>query len=112
VIVVSNADGSIRQVNAPQALADVPIPPTTNGYQINFYYPSQVGSVVGGVYQVSGSPFVSWLVTNPVPNSSTYQLQISESGAPYGLIKQWTYTYSAGTWSLQPLGGAIQQSGT
>jgi RHS repeat-associated protein len=108
VTVVTNTDGSIRQVNAPQALADVPVPPTTNGYAINFYFASQVGAInPDGTYTVSGTPFVTWIVTNPVPSSGINQLQVSKFGnvPDYGLIKQWTYAYSpqTGAWTNQTL---------
>lgn len=33
---------SIRQVQAPQMIADIPPPPTANGYVIHLYYASQV----------------------------------------------------------------------
>lgn len=105
----------IRQVMAPQALADIPPPPTANGYIINFYYPSQItGTNASGMFLTNGTqPFVTWLVTNPAPSSVT-NVQISkfENVPNYGLIKQWTYAYSTnnGSWSLQPLGGAIQEN--
>ncbi len=114
VTVVTNSDGSIRQVKAPQSLADVPIPPTTNGYVINFYYPSQItGTNAGGLYLTNGTaPFITWIITNSNP-ASINQLQVSEIGnvPNYGLMKQWTYTYSTntGVWSAQSLGG-IQEN--
>jgi RHS repeat-associated protein len=109
VTVVTNSDGSIRQVAAPQALADIPIPPTTNGYVINFYYSSQVTNQSGGLFTFSDIPYVTWMITNCDP-STINQIQISQTGSSYGLMKQWNYTYSTntGAWSVQPLGGAIQ----
>jgi hypothetical protein len=111
VIVITNSDGSLRQVNAPQTLADIPVPPTTNGYVINFYYPSQVGSLVGGVYQLTGTPFTTWLVTNSNP-STINQILISETNFSYGSAKQWNYAYgtNTGTWSVQSLGGIVQEN--
>jgi RHS repeat-associated protein len=103
----------IRQVQAPQAIADVPAPPTTNGYVINFYYPSQVTGQVGGIDQFSGQPFISWMITNSNP-STINQLQVSETNLIYNSFKQWTYTYAPanGAWAMQPLGGAIQENMT
>lgn len=105
---------AIRQVIAPQALADIPVPPTANGYIINFYYPSQIGiQNPDGTYQVSGTPFVTWLITNSAP-SGNYQIQISQYGnvPAYGLMKQWTYSYatSTGAWTNQPLGNLSQET--
>jgi RHS repeat-associated protein len=104
---------TIRQVNAPQALADVPTPPTANGFVINFYYPSQVGAADGsGVYAVSGTPFATWMVTN-TDASSFNQLQVYETTPTDGLLKEWFYTYSTntGTWVMNTPGG-IQKSMT
>jgi RHS repeat-associated protein len=98
---------AIRQVNAPLVLADIPVPPTSNGYVINFYYASQVGSVnPDGTYAVAGSPFDTWLITNSNP-STINQLRISETNLIYNSTKQWNYSYatSTGIWSVQDLAG-------
>jgi RHS repeat-associated protein len=102
----------IRQVSAPQALADIPTPPTANGYVINFYFPSQITGYVSSLYQVTGAPFMIWTITNSNP-STINQLQISENNLLYSSLKQWNYTYSAaaGSWSMQSLGG-IQENMT
>jgi RHS repeat-associated protein len=107
ITVVNNADGSLRQVNAPQALADIPVPPTTNGYVINLYYPSHI-SWQTNVYQVTGNPFATWMITNADPNGAG-QLQVSESMSG-SLLKQWTYTYSTstGAWTVQDLAGVAE----
>jgi len=109
VAVQRNSDGTIRQVYAPLALADVPPPPTTNGYVINFYYPSQVSSQpVNGVYVVSGTPFTTWTITNLSVDGSTYQ--VSQSSPPPQVINQWGCSFSAGAWTVQPLGNAVQRT--
>jgi len=100
----------IRQVHTPMALADVPPPPTTNGFVINFYWPAQVGPANAyGVYAVSGTPFATVLVTNPAP-SGINQLLVSESTLADGLLKQTTYTYNTNTdtWVAQSLGGIVK----
>lgn len=54
----------LRQIKAPQGLADV----TTNSaqeYQIKFYQPSSIGSKVGGIYQLSGAPVITYTILNP-----------------------------------------------
>jgi RHS repeat-associated protein len=111
VTVITNSDGSLRQVVAPEALADIPVPANSNGYIINFYYPNQVGSLVSNVYALSGSPFTTWAITNT--NTANFnQIQISESSAAYGLIKQSSYTYSTntGTWTMLSLGNLVQEN--
>ena len=110
VTIVSNSDGSLRQVNAPQVLADIPVPPTANGYVISFYHASQVGGMVSGIFELSGSPFTTWLITNTVPGT-TNTIEISETSATYGLVKQNTYTYSPsnGLWTNLWLGGLTEE---
>jgi hypothetical protein len=49
-----NVGGQLRQVYAPQALAEV-VTINDFSYEIRYYLPSQVGAQVGGVYQVSGT---------------------------------------------------------
>ena len=109
ITVTSVTNTVVRQVLTPLILADVPTPPTTNGYVINFYYSTNViGTNSYGVYQITGSPFITWLITNSNP-SATFQLQISEYGLSpaYGLMKQWTYNYTntTGAWTVQSLAG-------
>ncbi len=61
-IVPIYVSGSLRQVKAEQALADI----TTSGstaYYIKIYSIDQVGSVSGGVYSVSGSPDITYHIT-------------------------------------------------
>ena len=102
----------IRQVLTPQIVADVPTPLNSSGYVINFYYATNiVGTNADGTCQVSGSPFITWLVTNSNP-SATFELQVSEYGInpSYGLIKQKTYDYwpSTSSWTMQTLGGIVE----
>jgi hypothetical protein len=58
-------NGEIRQITAPQALANVETISQFK-YELRFFYPSQVGAKGGnGLYTVSGAPFVTWTVENP-----------------------------------------------
>ncbi|HEX3799312.1 MAG TPA: RHS repeat-associated core domain-containing protein [Verrucomicrobiae bacterium] len=105
ITIVTNTDGTFRQVYAPQIVADIPVSTSTNGYVINFYYSSQVTGQTGGIYQFSGAAFSVWMVTN-TDSSSLNQVQISESMSG-SLTKQWTYTYDTNTsaWTVQDLAG-------
>lgn len=63
--VVRDGGGLIRQVNAPQALADFVVT-GSQAYEIRFYNRSQVGTAgAGGVYAVTGSPYLVWRIENP-----------------------------------------------
>ncbi len=91
----------LRQVKAPQALADIVVVP--NGYEIRFYKPDQVGTAkVGGVYPIiDPNPFVIWRVENPNP-PATNQLRISEIRSSTS-VREWNYFYwpESGKWTLR-----------
>ena len=74
VDVIRNGDGSLRQVKAPQTLADVVVI-NSSEYEIRYYQPADVGAKVGGVYTLTGQPDVTWNVKNPEPATTT-KLQI------------------------------------
>lgn len=96
---------SLRQVKSPQVLADVVVI-TSSEYDVRFYRPADVGAKVGGVYTVSGQPFVTWKVKNPNP-PSTNRLQILkvENSVVVDTIEyqwdaisdSWTLTTGSGT---------------
>ena len=65
VLVVTNMDGSLRQVYAPQALADIPGPPTTNGHSINFYYSSRSVVLLTGFTRFLDHPSYPGLSPTP-----------------------------------------------
>lgn len=96
VEVIQSGSG-IRQVKAPQALADVV---TLDGYsyEIRYYLPSQVGSKVGGVYTLVGSPtpFVTWKVQNPDASTTIYnRIRITETRGSD--VRTYESTNSVGT---------------
>jgi hypothetical protein len=87
--------GSLDQVLSPQALAHL-IDITPYKYEIQFYLRSQVGTNVGGLYQVSGSPFVTWTIENPDASPTVYdRLRITETRDSGSKVHD--YVYSAGT---------------
>jgi RHS repeat-associated protein len=110
-VVLNSTDNSLRQVKAPQTLADIVVI-SSSEYDIRFYRPADVGSKVNGVYSVSGQPFVIWKVKNPDPSSLT-RIQISKT--PQGGItdtSEYIWDINSGTWSLSTGGGARVESRT
>ncbi len=102
---IINVSNQIRQIKAPQALADI-ITNNAFSYEIRYYLRSQIGSKVGGIYQLSGSPFVTWKIENPDGSPSTYnRLRITETRAQAAKIYDYTYTASSGSWKLDYPGG-------
>jgi len=102
---VISVPGQIRQVNAPQALADI-VTLDAFAYEVRFYLPGQVGALVNGVHEVSGSPFVSWKIQNPDASTNTYnRVRVTETRG--GSVKAYDYVHTAstGSWKLGYPGG-------
>ncbi len=60
--VVRDAQDTVRQVLAPQALADI-VTTSTSSYEIRLYDRADVGALGGdGLYAVSGSPYLKWRI--------------------------------------------------
>lgn len=94
---VIKAGNDIRQVKAPEALADV-VTLTPSSYEIRFYLPSQVGALSGGVYPVTGQPFVAYLAENPDAGTATNRIRFTETR---GAVQKATlYTYDSGTGTI------------
>jgi RHS repeat-associated protein len=97
---VVNVSGQIRQVKAPQVLADI-VTLDAYSYEIRYYLASQVGSKVSGVYQVSGSAFVTWKVQNPDSSPTIYnRMRLTETRGAAVNVYDWTYTAASGSWKL------------
>lgn len=88
VQVVTN-DSQLRQVLAPQALADIiKVDPTQ--YKIDFYLPTNVIGTSNGLFQTQGTPFASWVIQNPGETNSNDALLLSEVRGG----QSWTYAYN------------------
>lgn len=111
-IEVIQASGLIRQVKSPEALADI-ITLSAFAYEIRYYLPSQVGSQSGGVYQVTGNPFVTWKVENPDASTNTFnRLRVSETRGSDVKSYDYTYTAAANKWTLDYPGNLRQDEWT
>jgi len=100
VEIITTSSNAVRQVNAPQALADV-VTLDAFCYQIGYYLSSQVGAKVGGVYQLSGSPFVTWKIQNPDASTNTFNsVRITETRGSDVKTYNSVYTASSGSWKL------------
>jgi RHS repeat-associated protein len=99
--IITNSSG-IRQVKAPQVLADV-ITNDAFSYDIRYFLSSQVGSKVNGIYQLSGNPtpFVSYRVQNPDASTNVFnRVRVIETRGADSKTYDWTYTAAASTWKL------------
>ena len=98
----------LRQAKATQALMDI----QTNSfsYEIRYYLPSQVGSKVSGVYNLTGSPFVVWKVENPDASTDTYnRLRLTETRGADVKVYDYTYSFSSGGWKLTAPGSLREE---
>jgi RHS repeat-associated protein len=105
VDVVRAADGSLRQVKSPQALADV-VTISGSEYDIRFYQPSDVGSKVNGVYQVSNQPLTVWKIKNPDPTTTSRFQIIKIQGGTTLETNEYDWDAVSNNWSLNRGNGA------
>jgi RHS repeat-associated protein len=108
--VVRGPDGSIRQIKVPRALGDV-IVISAHEYEVRFYDPANVGAKSGGLYPVSGQPFLTWRFKNPDP-SSLSRLQLSEIEGGVTTTVDYAWDAITNTWSLDEGAGARVESKT
>lgn len=110
VDVVRATNGSLRQIKAPQTLADVVVL-SASEYDIRFYRPADVGAKVNGLYQISGQPFVTWKFKNP-DTSTVSRLQIikTQNGVPD--MSEYSWDAVSGSWSLSRGNGARVETKT
>ena len=109
VDVVRNGDASLRQIKAPQALADVVVI-SGSEYEVRFYRPADVGPKSGGIYPVSNQPFTVWKIKNPDPTTIS-RLQISKIQNGVTLeTNDYTQDALSNTWSLNRGSGATTKT--
>ena len=109
-VVLNTSDNSLRQVKAPQTLADIIVISSTE-YDVRFYRAADVGSKVNGIYSVSGQPYVTWKVKNPDPSTLT-RIQISKTQGGVTDTSEFIWDVNSGSWSLSTGGGARIESRT
>lgn len=100
VDLIRNANGSLRQVKAPETLADV-VTINASEYELRFYAPANIGAKTGGVYTVTGTPYVTWRIKNPDPTTLT-KLEIAK--IENGQIKDkvlYTWDPAIDSWTLR-----------
>jgi len=110
VDVVRNGDQSLRQVKAPQALADIIVISPTE-YEVQYYRAADVGSKTNGLYTVTGQPFVKWKVKNPDPATTT-RLQISKTQGAVTDTSEYTWDAISDSWILSTGNGARIETST
>jgi RHS repeat-associated protein len=95
---VVRVGGVLRQVNAPQALADI-VATSATAYEIRFYKKADVGSKQNGLWTVSNQPYVTWRIRNPNVGS-TNELEIAKIQNGITNASVYTFNSSNNSWSL------------
>ena len=108
--VITNTNGTLRQVLAPQTLADIVVD-STNRYHIHFYATSQVGALSGGLYATTGSPLVSWTIENADASGATFnQVNVTETRGASIVLSSYSFDASSSTWTLLKGNGLTKQT--
>jgi len=104
--IVTNSDGSLRQVSAPECLADVVT--ITGGYDIRVYAATNAGPFTNGVYHpVSGTAIKDWRVHSLAGDYSEFAVIEDPTDAVAG-GKGITNTF---TWSINDNAWTLNRSG-
>ncbi len=100
--VLTNSNGSLRQIKAPQILVDIQSSMTpTEECVLRFYTPACVGDTnTQGLYQiVANTPSVTWRLRNPNSPGNYGRLQITEE-RPSGRTYSSEISYTSGLWQM------------
>ena len=101
VEVITTSEGVLRQVFAPQTLADIVVI-TAFKYDIRFYAPEDAGTKnAEGVYEPTGTPFVVWTIENPDASAETYnRLRVTKTAGTAVTVNEYRWDAASQTWSL------------
>jgi RHS repeat-associated protein len=104
VDVVTNNDGVIAQVAAPEGLVNVAVVDAYQ-YQLQMFYSNNVTAKTNGFYGTNAPAFDTWTIQNPNGSGNNNQLVVTESATG----NQFTYTYTTvngvNQWQLTDGGG-------
>lgn len=93
--IIRTSDGVLRQVLAPQALADIVVL-SDFAYDIRFYHREQVGAEpdpTTGLYSVSGDPYTIGTIENPNASSDDVNtLRITETTASSSSVDEFLWS--------------------
>lgn len=113
VEVLKDENEVLRQIKAPQALADIVVIDDLK-YEIRFYELNAIGAKnQQGYYEITGSPFVTWVVENPDTSGQTYnRLRLTKVVNSYSEVNEYVYDETTDGWSLSRGGGLQVESFT
>ncbi len=99
VQVMRDASDAIRQVKAPQCLADV-VTETAAKFRVDFYDANNIGALSGGVHDQTGqSSFVSWVIEN-LDTVNNGHLKITQVKGAFSVVSEFIWDAAAQGWEL------------
>ncbi len=99
VEVIRDGNDAIRQVKAPQCLADV-ITETADKFRVNFYDANNIGPLSDGLHNQTGkTTYVSWVIEN-VDTVSNEHLKITQTKGSVSVVNEFLWDATAQGWEL------------
>ena len=99
VQVIRDTHNSVRQVKAPQCLADV-VTETPAKFHVDFYDPSNIGTFSGGLYDQSNKvSYVTWIYEN-LDTVNHGHLQITQVRGATSVLNEFIWDATAQGWEL------------
>jgi len=101
VEVILDANGDLRQLYAPQILADI-VTISSEEYHIRYFLPDDVGSKSGGVYQVTaGNEIKKWVIETPTGSPPAYvEFDVTEYVDGNARVRYEYYNDGDSDWTL------------
>ena len=99
VEVIRDGNDAIRQVKAPQCLADV-VTETADKFRVDFYDANNIGALSSGLYDQTGkTTYVSWIIEN-VNTTANEHLKITKMTGAISVVNEFIWDASAQGWEL------------
>lgn len=99
--VIRTSSGVLRQLLAPQGLADIVIIDDYT-YGLRFYTAANAGVKNGeGLYESTGEPFLTWTIENPDASPTVYnRLRLTKTVGAAHTMYDYVWDESTQTWTL------------
>ena len=99
VEVVRDSNDAIRQVKAPQCLANV-VTETADKFRVDFYDANNIGTLAGGLYNQTGkTAYVSWVIEN-VDTANNDHLKITQIKGAVSVVSEFIWDGVSEGWEL------------
>ncbi|MFZ5723547.1 MAG: hypothetical protein ACOY33_07780, partial [Pseudomonadota bacterium] len=111
-VVVRDAAGALRQMQAPSALADI-VTLSASAYEVRFYTAADVGvaDAETGIFAVSGTPYVVFKFENPASaDPASGRLRLTETRGSLVRVTEFAHDAANNTWSFTQGNGLRKES--